>query len=77
MKLFSEWLKEERVKAGLTQGELAAKLQISRQWLNTVENESFGVLPMKHWEKLADALGVHRETIAHVALQTWLIKGNM
>ena len=77
MKLFSEWLKEERTRAGLTQGKLARKLKISRQWLNTIENESFGVLPMKHWQKLADELGVQRETVAHVALNTWLIKQNM
>ena len=34
-------LKEERVRAGLTQAELAARVRVSRKTVNTIENRVF------------------------------------
>ena len=59
-------LKEERVRQGLTQAELAARVRVSRKTINTVENQVFvpsTVLALR----LARALGTTVERLFYLA----------
>ena len=58
-------LKEERVRRGLTQAELAAMVRVSRKTINTVENRVFipsAVLALR----LARALALPVEQLFHL-----------
>jgi putative transcriptional regulator len=53
-------LREERLRLGLTQAELAAKVRVSRKTINTVENQIFVPSTLLAL-RLADALGTKVE----------------
>ena len=58
-------LKEERLRQGLTQAELAARVRVSRKTINTVENQVFipsTVLALR----LARALGTGVEQLFYL-----------
>jgi transcriptional regulator with XRE-family HTH domain len=58
---FGELLKEARIRAGLTQQELAKKVGINHSYISKMENEDF--LPSHDKaERLADALGMSEGT---------------
>mgnify|MGYP003133060472 CR=1 FL=1 len=58
-------LKEHRARLGLTQAELAARVQVTRKTINTIENRVFvpsAILALR----LAAVLGVTVEEVFHL-----------
>jgi putative transcriptional regulator len=59
-------LKEERLRQGLTQAELAARVRVSRKTINTVENQVFVPSTLLAL-RLARALGTTVERLFYLA----------
>ncbi len=56
--MIGDRIKYERRKAGMTQGELAEKVGISRGAINKIENNRTKAIKYKTAREIADALGI-------------------